>query len=33
MALWLEARGFRVTLQKFDPYINVDPETMSRSAW
>ncbi len=25
----LEARGLRVTLQKFDPYINVDPGTMS----
>ena len=25
----LEARGFRVTLAKFDPYINVDPGTMS----
>ncbi len=25
----LEARGFRVTMQKFDPYINVDPGTMS----
>ncbi|MFZ2492943.1 MAG: CTP synthase [Thermoanaerobaculia bacterium] len=25
----LEARGFNVTLQKFDPYINVDPGTMS----
>jgi CTP synthase len=25
----LEARGFSVTLQKFDPYINVDPGTMS----
>ncbi|HEU5161834.1 MAG TPA: CTP synthase, partial [Thermoanaerobaculia bacterium] len=25
----LEARGFRVTLQKFDPYVNVDPGTMS----
>ena len=25
----LEARGFKVTLQKFDPYINVDPGTMS----
>src|SRR5206468_4323715 len=23
------ARGFKVTLQKFDPYINVDPGTMS----
>ncbi|HVT60797.1 MAG TPA: CTP synthase [Thermoanaerobaculia bacterium] len=25
----LEARGFRVTLMKFDPYVNVDPGTMS----
>ncbi len=25
----LEARGFSVTLQKFDPYLNVDPGTMS----
>src|SRR5437667_9573987 len=25
----LEARGLRVTMQKFDPYINVDPGTMS----
>jgi CTP synthase len=25
----LEAHGYRVTLQKFDPYINVDPGTMS----
>ena len=25
----LKARGFRVTLQKFDPYINVDPGTLS----
>src|SRR5574342_911143 len=25
----LEARGFRVTLQKLDPYINVDPGTMN----
>jgi CTP synthase len=25
----LEARGLRVTQQKFDPYINVDPGTMS----
>ncbi|MGE3843139.1 MAG: CTP synthase [Vicinamibacterales bacterium] len=25
----LEARGYRVTLQKLDPYINVDPGTMS----
>src|SRR5579883_338716 len=25
----LQARGYRVALQKFDPYINVDPGTMS----
>src|SRR5438045_3113743 len=25
----LEARGFKVTLKKFDPYVNVDPGTMS----
>ncbi|HXI91134.1 MAG TPA: CTP synthase, partial [Blastocatellia bacterium] len=25
----LEARGLRVTLQKLDPYINVDPGTMN----
>jgi CTP synthase len=25
----LEARGFRITIQKFDPYVNVDPGTMS----
>jgi CTP synthase len=25
----LEGHGYRVTLQKFDPYINVDPGTMS----
>ncbi len=25
----LKARGFRVTMQKFDPYINVDPGTMN----
>ncbi len=25
----LETRGFRITVQKFDPYINVDPGTMS----
>jgi CTP synthase len=25
----LESRGFKVTLQKFDPYLNVDPGTMS----
>ena len=25
----LKERGLRVTLQKFDPYINVDPGTLS----
>jgi len=25
----LESRGFQVTLQKCDPYLNVDPGTMS----
>ena len=25
----LKARGYKVTIQKFDPYINVDPGTMS----
>lgn len=25
----LKSRGFRVTIQKFDPYINIDPGTMS----
>lgn len=25
----LESRGYRVTIQKFDPYINIDPGTMS----
>src|SRR5512135_3227114 len=25
----LESRGFRVNIQKMDPYINVDPGTMS----
>ncbi len=25
----LKARGYSVTMQKFDPYINVDPGTMS----
>ena len=25
----LESRGFRVTLMKFDPYVNVDPGTVS----
>ena len=25
----LKSRGYRVTIQKFDPYINIDPGTMS----
>ena len=25
----LKARGLKVTIQKFDPYINIDPGTMS----
>ena len=25
----LKARGYKVTMQKFDPYINMDPGTMS----
>ncbi len=29
IGLLLEQRGLRVSLQKFDPYINVDPGTMS----
>ncbi len=28
----LKNRGLKVTIQKFDPYINVDPGTMSLSA-
>ncbi len=29
LGVLLKARGFRVALQKFDPYINIDPGTMS----
>ena len=29
LGLLLKERGFRVTIQKFDPYLNVDPGTMS----
>ena len=29
MGALLEGHGYRVTLQKFDPYVNVDPGTMS----
>ena len=25
----LKARGYQVTMQKFDPYINMDPGTMN----
>ena len=25
----LKARGYKVTMQKFDPYINIDPGTCS----
>ena len=25
----LQARGYRITIQKFDPYINVDPGTLN----
>ena len=29
LALLLQSRGLSVTIQKFDPYLNVDPGTMS----
>ncbi|MFN5556627.1 MAG: CTP synthase, partial [Chryseotalea sp.] len=29
LARLLQARGFRVTIQKFDPYINIDPGTLN----
>ena len=29
LAAILEARGLRITMMKLDPYINVDPGTMS----
>lgn len=29
MACLLKARGYRVTIQKFDPYINIDPGTLN----
>lgn len=29
LACLLKARGYRVTIQKFDPYINVDPGTLN----
>ena len=29
LALLLKSRGYRVFMQKLDPYLNVDPGTMS----
>ena len=29
LATLLKCRGFRVTIQKFDPYLNVDPGTLN----
>ena len=29
LAKLLQARNFRVTIQKFDPYINIDPGTLN----
>jgi CTP synthase len=29
IGLLLKSRGLRVTIQKFDPYLNVDPGTMN----
>src|SRR3972149_4761835 len=29
LGMMLKARGLRVTIMKFDPYINVDPGTMN----
>ncbi|MBO9524603.1 MAG: CTP synthetase, partial [Sphingobium yanoikuyae] len=29
LAALLQARGYRVRIRKFDPYLNVDPGTMS----
>ena len=29
LAFLLEQRGYRVAMQKLDPYLNVDPGTMS----
>ncbi|GAB1443594.1 hypothetical protein MASR2M39_24360 [Ignavibacteriales bacterium] len=29
LGLLLQQRGYRVTIQKFDPYINIDPGTMN----
>ena len=32
LAKLLKARGLRVTIQKFDPYINVEPGTLNPNA-
>ena len=29
LAMLLQSRGYKVTIQKFDPYINIDPGTMN----
>ena len=29
LAKLLQSRGFNVTIQKFDPYINIDPGTLN----
>ena len=29
LAKLLQSQGFRITIQKYDPYINVDPGTMN----
>ena len=29
LAKLLQARGYKVTIQKFDPYINIDPGTLN----
>ena len=29
LATLLQSRGYRVTIQKFDPYLNVDPGTLN----
>ena len=29
LAKLLQSRGLRVTIQKFDPYINIDPGTLN----
>ena len=29
LAVLLQSRGFRVTIQKLDPYLNIDPGTLN----